>query len=209
MHPLLSTWLFVWAQPHRSIDTAWCRGTNQVETCSGRRGGWETYLPSTAATTLQLSSCSYKLLSIRSRRSDLRTRFIMNTWVHTNEKNPLTRAAGNSVRFHVCMQLSVCTSSKPILFGCLGGRDRRLEGSNGGFFTFKKEKRGGVQRECEMWWDSGTQNVDQGSAGDLKNVPLIFIRYKDELKFNDDHLKIYIFATWQPKHFGLSLCSKG
>lgn len=50
----------------------------------GEEDDEETYLPSTAATTLQLISCSYKVLSIRSRRSARRTRFIMKTCVQTN-----------------------------------------------------------------------------------------------------------------------------
>lgn len=41
------------------------------------------------------------------------------------------------------MSVCVYTSSKPILLGCLGGRDRKLEGSNGGFFTVKEKRRGG------------------------------------------------------------------
>lgn len=45
----------------------------------------------------------------------------------------------------------VCTSSKPILLDCFGGRDRKLEGSNGGFFTFKEKKGGKVtKRMCNV-----------------------------------------------------------
>lgn len=50
----------------------------------------------------------------------------------------------------VYVPVCVHTSSNPILLGFFGGRGRKLEGSKGGFFTFKeKEIRGdgGVQRE--------------------------------------------------------------
>lgn len=55
--------------------------------CKGEEGG--TYLPSTAATTLQLISCSCRARSIRSRRSDLRTRLIINTWEQKEKKRGL------------------------------------------------------------------------------------------------------------------------
>lgn len=90
-----------------SIYTTCCRGTNQKDAGSGGgRRRWETYLPSTAATTLQLISCSYRVLSIRSRRSDLRIRFIINTWVHTNEKSHTHAGAvvADSVRACVCRE---------------------------------------------------------------------------------------------------------
>ncbi len=77
------------------------------------------------------------------------------------------------------MWLGVCTSSKPILLGCLGGRDRKLEGSNGGFLTFKEKQRGKVTKgmrnvlekgflKCGPGTPRGPQEISKGAP---KNEP--------------------------------------
>lgn len=129
-----------------SIYTACCRGTNQEDTESGGGGRrWETYLPSTAATTLQLSSCSYSALSIRSRRSDLRTRLIINTWVHTNAE-PHTRV-GYCVWGFFCVRLCVCVYLiKAHLVRLFGRKRQEAGGLQWRIFHFQRKKRRNVTK---------------------------------------------------------------
>lgn len=73
------------------------------------------------------------------------------------------------------MWLSVCTSSKPILLGCLGGRDRKLEGSKGGFFTFKEKQRGevtkGMRNVLEQWFPKCGPGTLRGPQEISKELP--------------------------------------
>ena len=159
-------------QSTRHVAEAQIRKTQAVG--GGRR--WETYLPSTAATTLQLSSCSYRALSIRSRRSALRTRLIINTWVHTNAQ-PHTHAS-----VIVCVCVCVCFACV-LVVGCaylikahlvrlLGRKRQEARGLQWRISHFQRKNRGRrLQREWVMWWNRGSQTVAQGSSGDFHGAP--------------------------------------
>lgn len=81
----------------------------------------------------------------------------------------------------LCERVRACvsTSSNPILLGCLGGRDRKLEGSKGGFFTFKERKMGGwgwggLQREWVMCLKQGFTNSGPRVPQEMTNDYLMF-----------------------------------
>lgn len=144
--------LVVLSQPGltTSIYTACCRGTNQEDTIGGGGRKWETYLPSTAATTLQLISCSYRVLSIRSRRSALRTRFIINTWVHADAKH--TRL-DYCARIYVCERVNECVHVyliKAYLVRLLGRKRQEAGGLQWWIFYCQRKKEGREKREWVM-----------------------------------------------------------
>jgi len=168
MHPLLSTWLFFSAQPpyfnlHRVLQ----RHKSGRHRQWGRRRRRRNVLAihssnNLTAELLLIQSSQHTLTTVRSAHQ-IDHKHLGAQKMQKKTHICFAYCACFRVCVCVCMRLSVCTSSKPILLGCLGGRDRKLEGSNGGCFTLKKEKRGNGYKEnvkCggtgvhKMWiWD--------------------------------------------------------
>lgn len=75
----------------------------------------------------------------------------------------------------MCVYATECVYLiKAHLVRLLGRERQEAGGLQWRVFHFEKRKKGErLQRECEMWRDRGSQNVDLGSAGDVLNPPFI------------------------------------